>query len=183
MPRLTPEPRPVLDPRTLKDLVDAELAQVSDARVLADIGRLRIEPRPFAGRWNFTRARRYHPCWAILQNERGHGVAYCASGFGPSLPWGLMRLSGDSWMGMDSDWLPTLLDAYFGSLGDEIPIWRVLMRRPGEPPRFITAEASWDETWQRVYELRASDPAARYDCDHGIAYASPYRTDEEPALT
>jgi hypothetical protein len=172
----------VLDPRTLQDLVEAELAQLSDARVLAHIARLRIEARPFAGRWNFTRARRYHPCWAILQDERGRGIAYCASGFGPSLPWGLMRLADESSMGVDSDWLPTLLDAYFGYFGDEIPIWRVSMRRAGERPRFITAEASWDETWKRVYDLRASDPAARYDCDHAISYTSRYRTDQETAL-
>lgn len=173
----------MLDPQTLSDLVEAERAQLSEARVLADIDRLRIDPRAFAGRWNFTRARRYHPCWAILQNERGHGIAYCASGFGPVLPWGLMRLEDGSPMGDDTGWLPTLLDAYFAYFGDEIPIWRVLMRRPGERPRFVTTEASWDETWKRVFDLRASDPGALYDCDHAISYASPYRADMGTALT
>jgi hypothetical protein len=151
----------VLDLQTLHDLIESELTQLSDTRVLSHIARLRIEPRPFAGRWIFSRARRYHTCWAILQDERGHGIAYCASGFGPSLPWGLMRLDDGSPMGQDSGWLPTLLDAYFGYFGEEVPIWRVLMQRPGEPPRFITAEASWGETWRRVLELRASDPVAR----------------------
>ncbi len=172
----------MLDPQSLRDLIEGELAQLSDERVLAHIARLRIEPRPFAGRWNFSRARRYHSCWAILQDERGHGVAYCASGFGPSLSWGLMRLDDGSPMGQDSGWLPTLLDAYFGYFGDELPIWRVLMRRPGEQPRFITAEASWEDTWKHVFELRASDPAARYDCDHAISYASPCRSDQATAL-
>ena len=172
----------MLDPQVLQNLIEGELAQVSDARVLDHIAKLRIVPLRFAGRWIFTRSARFHPCWGLLRDRYG-GIAYCASGFGPSHPWGLMRIEDGYPMGDDTSWLPTLLDAYFSYFGDELPIWRVLMRQPGERPRFITAEDSWDETWKRVLERRASDPVGRYDCDHAVAYASPFRTEDETALT
>jgi hypothetical protein len=40
------------------------------------------------------------------------GIAYCAQGFGPSDPWGIVFLSGElTGIGMDSAWFSTLESA------------------------------------------------------------------------
>jgi hypothetical protein len=72
---------------------------------------------------------------------------------------------------MDSAWYTIFLDAFFESFASiELPIWRVFRIGPDRIRTPITEEGTWEATWARVYYLRNSDPAGRYDCEHSIAY-------------
>src|SRR5580704_12824651 len=101
-----------IDSAGVERLVDAELSQISAASLVALIGKLRIQPRLEVRRWNYGAPNEY-PCWLVLVDPSSHvGVAYCAHGFGPKAPWGLLWLSGRrSDMGDDSGWFTSLADA------------------------------------------------------------------------
>ena len=160
----------------LKLLTANEIARVSDSRVIAHVQALLVEPHIVLHDWDYGEPGQQFPCWMVLDDPKtGAKIAYCEHGFGPAYPWGLVgpvstpRPS----IGMDCAWYTRLLDAYFESFAAaELPIWRVFKREPDRTQTPITDEGSWDATWERVYELRRSDPAnARlYVHDHSIAY-------------
>jgi hypothetical protein len=57
-----------------------------------------------------------YPCWIVLEHAPSNtAIAYCAEGFGPGCPWGLLFLEGEHLsMGMDSGWF-TYLSMRFAS--------------------------------------------------------------------
>lgn len=157
-------------------LVEAELASVSDRRVVDHIRSLIVPPRVVMRRWDYGEPGTRYPCWSVLEHAPSEsGIAFCESGFGPSSPWGLVSLSespDERSIGVDYAWYPIFLDAYFESMAcTELPIWRVFKGgysgNPGDP---MTEESDWDSTWRRVYELREADDSTNYDCDHSIEY-------------
>jgi hypothetical protein len=158
-----------VDAELLKSLIERELAHVSDERVLAHIRSLLVEPKCVHLDWDYGQPGERYPCWEVLNAH----IVYCESGFGPRCPWGLVLLGGEELpsMGMDSGWFPTFMEAYFDSFPvTDLPIWRVFRTTGSKAREPVTEEDSWDATWKRVYELRESDPASRYDCDHSISY-------------
>lgn len=168
----------VEDAKGVEMLVDQELGRISDKRVLAQIQGLRVEPKAVLRDWHYGQPGERYLCWSVLEDEKSNiGIAYCESGFGPKCPWGLVSVAGageSMSIGMDCEWFPGLLDAYFDSLASDLPIWRVFKRaeaqplsQPGLP---ITEEDAWDETWKRIMELREKDPGSRYDCGHSIEF-------------
>ena len=64
-----------------------------------------------------------YPCWIVLEHASSNtGIAYCAQGFGPTDPWGLLFLAGpQKSMGMDSGWFTTLEYAFRESAACDIP--------------------------------------------------------------
>jgi hypothetical protein len=167
-----------IDAKTLKAMIDRELERLLDARVKGHIQSMRVDPEPALRNWDYGKPGEQYICWGVLNDSGSHtGIAYCENGFGPSSPWGLVSLASDDEkhmsMGMDSGWFPTFLDAYFDSCAAaELPIWRVFRTDHLGIRQAATDEGAWQATWERVAELRAADPASRYDCGHSIMFAS-----------
>jgi hypothetical protein len=161
------------DAEALRHLIEAELASVSDHRVLAHVREMLVEPHMVMLGWDYGEPGQRYPCWIVLRDAHsGAKIAYCEFGFGPRCPWGLVCFSPtDQHMGMDSGWFTTFLDAFFDSFACvALPIWRVFRTEPDGARVALTNEDAWDATWSRVYDLRKDDPATRYDCGHSIDY-------------
>ena len=78
----------------------------------------RCEDRP----WDYGPPKQKYACWIILEHPPSNtGIAYCAEGFGPQSPWGLLFLREHLSMGMDSSWYTTLEDAFRESQACDIP--------------------------------------------------------------
>jgi hypothetical protein len=100
-----------LDAPAVAALVDAQLDTMSDSAVAELVTRLRVPPRCEMRPWAYGRPHE-HPCWIVLEHPRSNtGIAYCADGFGPATPWGLVWLSQHRSMGDDSCWFPSLEEA------------------------------------------------------------------------
>ena len=108
------------------ELVDAELNNIRDGRVLARLRELRIRPKPIKRGWDYGEPDQMHLCWTVLEHaESNTGIAYCGEGFGPEHPWGLIFISGDHMnMGMDSAWFKSLEAALLDSMAwdEEVPL-------------------------------------------------------------
>jgi hypothetical protein len=158
-----------VDASMLKSLIQAELAGVSDQRVVDHIRSLLVEPEIVLRAWDYGQPGQTFPCWTVLDDSAGSdsGVAYCEDGFGPRCPWGLVFLGDDrlgkSSIGMDSGWFPTFMEAYFNSFAaTAMPIWRVFEMDGGRPSTALTDELAWDVAWQRCEILRLGNPSAAY---------------------
>lgn len=157
----------------ITQLVQAELSALTDSRVINHIRTLLVPPEPRLRAWDYGADGEAYPCWSVLNHQASNtGIAYCASGFGPRTPWGLVFLEGTAHMsmGMDSGWFEHFLQAYFDSMvATELPIWRVFRT---EATAFagvaITEEAGWDATWKEVERLRSVDPGSRYHCSQSL---------------
>lgn len=163
-----------IDTETLKTLIAKEISSISDSRVVTHIRGMLVEPYVVLHDWDYGEPGQQYPCWMVLEDPRSRAeIAYCEYGFGPRCPWGLVgpvSRTGRN-IGMDSAWYTIFLDAFFESFASiELPIWRVFRIGPDRIRTPITEEGTWEATWARVYYLRNSDPAGRYDCEHSIAY-------------
>ena len=68
-------------------------------------------------------------------------------------------------MGMD------FLDAYFGSwAAAQLPIWKILKEEPDGTLISLGDEGERNSTWDRIKELRNSDPSGRYHFRHVVTY-------------
>ena len=158
-------------PEFLKAAVEAELTNVSDARVIAHIRALLVEPSVVMRRWDYGKDGEEFPCWTVLSDPTcNNGIAFCESGFGPRAPWGLVFLKGDeaaTSIGMDCGWFESFLEAFWESFAaTDLPIWRVFKAEAGDcEANPITDEGEWESTWAQVMALRKSDHSSRYDCD------------------
>lgn len=157
----------------LRTLIERELRGVSDSRVIQYIRDGLIDPRVILGQWDYGEPGQKYPCWVVFDDARSEGaISYCEFGFGPRCPWGLFgpedqHLS----MGMDSGWFTRFMDAFFESVAaTKLPIWRVFSVEPNGARTPLTAEGSWEETWEQIELLRSRDPDARYECGHSISY-------------
>lgn len=161
---------------TLKNLVERELQHLSAVRVLSHIRGLLVQPNAVLYHWDYGAPGEQFPCWIVLADTKSNtAIAYCEHGFGPRTPWGLLCLTNDdgghSSMGMDSGWFSYFLDAYFeSSTATDLPIWRVFKTHASGAQEALTDENTWEAAWNKVYELRKTDPASRYDCWHSINY-------------
>jgi len=168
-----------VDANNLLSAIETELDQVSDPRVVQHIRSLLVVPSVVMRPWDYGEPDTEYPCWSVLEHQKSNtGVAYSEYGFGPSYPWGLVKVDGpkDSMsMGMDCAWYPCFVEAYFESFASaDLPIWRVFRSGddpyPGEP---ISDESDWDSTWAEVYRLREEDKDHKYNCHHSVSYFHP----------
>lgn len=154
-------------------MIEAELAQLDDNRVIAQIRSLLVEPKIMRRRWDYGVEETHYPCWTVLSHKSSNtDIAYCEHGFGPSMPWGLVSSEGPTSMGQDCSWFRTFVRAYFDSFAaTELPIWRVFQSKgPGERSEPITEEGAWDDIWKQVMALREQYPAHQYDCDTSVRF-------------
>jgi hypothetical protein len=106
-----------MDVDAVRRLVRNELDRM-EASVHESIAPLLVVPRCEGRPWDYGVAGQTYPCWIVLEHPRSNtAIAYCAEGFGPRSPWGLLFLAGDHLsMGMDSGWFTTLADAFLDSM-------------------------------------------------------------------
>jgi hypothetical protein len=99
-----------LDRKAVTEVVERELAAISDPAVRDLVHRLRVEPYPVERDWDYGAPSERYVCWTVLEHGSSNtGVAFCDAGFGPTHPWGLVFLSGAHMnIGMDSAWFATL---------------------------------------------------------------------------
>jgi hypothetical protein len=57
-----------VDANVLKALIERELAGLSDARVLAHIRGMLIEPYVLLRSWDYGEPGQQHPCWMVLND-------------------------------------------------------------------------------------------------------------------
>jgi hypothetical protein len=105
-----------IDAYYLRNLIQDEVATLSDARVVTRIKKLLVEPRVVLRSWDYGQPGQQHPCWIVLDDPTHpySAIAFCEYGFGPRIPWGPVS-SGDAIsdmsMGMDSGGAITVLPA------------------------------------------------------------------------
>ena len=104
-------------------LVESELATISDSALAEAIRRLAVEPYPVEREWDYGAPGLTHTCWTVLEHHPSDtGIAYCAQGFGPQHPWGLVFLRGEHMnIGMDCGWFARLEDAMRDSMAWDGP--------------------------------------------------------------
>ena len=102
-----------LSREVVQDLVERELSGITDSRVIARLRALLVSPYAVEREWYYGLPGQTYICWTVLEHKISNtGIAYCADGFGPDHPWGLVFLTGPrTGIGMDSGWLPTLEQA------------------------------------------------------------------------
>jgi len=161
----------------LNALIDRELMEVSDALTVQHIRGLLIEPDRVLLRWDYGEPDEQYRGWMVLRDEQQRAaIAYCEHGFGPRSPWGLVGFGDtpvDRHIGMDCGWFATFMEAFFESFSSvSLPIWRVSRVEPDGKRTVLSDAGGWDATWKRIDELRASDPAGRYECDHVVRFGA-----------
>jgi hypothetical protein len=113
----------MLDSDAVAELVEQDLAQITDAAVASRIRSLLIVPTVVEREWDYGDEATTYPCWTVMEHRASNtGIAYCEDGFGPASPWGLVFLSGEYMsIGMDAAWYPRLEDAFRESMAFELP--------------------------------------------------------------
>ena len=99
-------------------LLKSEIELIEQVDLLECIQQHLIEPRCEKREWDYGEQGQAYPCWICLEDQDSNSaVAYCAEGFGPADPWGLLFLNGKhTSMGMDSGWFISLEQAVRGSV-------------------------------------------------------------------
>jgi hypothetical protein len=103
--------------------VKQELERITDDRLKARICELLVTPYPVERDWDYGAPGEHFTCWTVLEHRASNtGIAFCAQGFGPSYPWGLVSLSGPHMsIGMDSGWFISLEQAMRDSMAWDGP--------------------------------------------------------------
>ncbi len=104
-------------------LVEQEIQRIGDSTLLARIRELLALPYAAERQWDYGTPDEQFTCWTVVEHSPSNtGIAYCAHGFGPSYPWGLVFLSGPHMsIGMDACWYASLEDAMRNSQAWEGP--------------------------------------------------------------
>lgn len=102
-------------------LVESELRSITQPELVAMARDWTIPPKLEQRSWDYSVVDQHLPCWLVVEHPPSNtGIAYCAAGFGPSDPWGMVCLSGAQMsMGTDGAWFATLEDAL-----RHLPAWR-----------------------------------------------------------
>jgi hypothetical protein len=112
----------VLKKSDIEKLVQNELNRMVPD-LLAAVRPLLVVPRMEMREWDYGVEGQTYPCWFVLEHQPSKsGIAYCAEGFGPTYPWGLLFLQGE-WlsMGMDAGWYGSLEGAFRESMACDLP--------------------------------------------------------------
>jgi len=106
-----------LNADTVARLVESEIQRFSAPQRASLVRKLLIAPRCELRPWDYGEQEVKYPCWIIAEHRPSNtAIAYCAVGFGPSAPWGILWLEGGPQsMGEDSGWFPTLEEAVMDS--------------------------------------------------------------------
>jgi hypothetical protein len=162
-----------IDADFLKRRIEVELMHISDARVIAHIKAILIDPKPISLGWDYGSLGQEFPGWKVLDDEEhsGAAIAYCEFGFGPRSPWGL--IGPELNMGMDSGWFPNFIDAFLESFASiALPIWRVFRLEADQTRTLLTQEGSWEASWKMVERLRLEYPDSHFGVEHSVLMAN-----------
>jgi hypothetical protein len=98
------------DAKDISVLVEKELHRIVDPRLVQRIRELLVTPYPVERLWDYGAPDEQFTCWTVIEHAPSNtGIAYCAHGFGPHSPWGLVSLSGPHMsIGMDAGWFASL---------------------------------------------------------------------------
>lgn len=107
--------------KSISELVEREIMNMTDPRIAQRIRELLVSPYPVERTWDYGTPGEQFTCWTLLEHPPSNtGIAFCSQGFGPSNPWGLVFLSGPHMsIGMDSGWFGSLEDAMRESMAWE----------------------------------------------------------------
>lgn len=156
----------IIERNTIENLIEAELADISNKLVLKHVKSLLVRPEPIPMKWDYGPGDQHYSCWIVLMETSVRlGIAYCNEGFGPKCPWGLVTPEPNVSMGMDCAWFPTFMEAYIDGPATEIPIWRVVKKEANGHWHQITEGGEWKQAWTKTMALRAADVDARYDVE------------------
>jgi hypothetical protein len=113
----------MLTSEKISALVGEQLTRVTDPVLAETIKALMVIPYAVERKWDYGVEGQTFTCWTVLEHPPSNtGIAYCAQGFGPREPWGLVFMSGPHMnIGMDSGWFPTLESAMRGSMAWDRP--------------------------------------------------------------
>jgi len=157
-----------------RSLIEEELRNVRDDRVVQHVRSLLVEPRGEFRNWDYGAPNERYLCWIVLEHKSGTGIAYCEEGFAPPCPWGLVSTRGEGGynsIGQDSGWHPTFMDAYFDSfVSTDLPIWRLFSLDDGWPGQPLTEELSWTDVWKRHEAALQGNPGSKFGVHHTIHY-------------
>lgn len=70
-----------------------------------------VEPEQVTQRWQY--GGELHTCFIVAKNEKEQ-LVYCATGFGPSFPWGVQALGAQE-LGSDAEWHAYLYESFVSS--------------------------------------------------------------------
>jgi hypothetical protein len=94
------------------NLVESQINAITQTDLVTLIRSLRVPARCENRPWDYGKPGETYPCWIVLEHQASNtAVAYCAEGFGPTYPWGLLFIRDHLSMGMDSQWFASLEDA------------------------------------------------------------------------
>jgi hypothetical protein len=112
-----------MTPNEISLLVEREIQRIQQPQLVAQIQELLVPPYPLERAWDYGAPGQHFTCWTVLEHHPSNtGIAFCAEGFGPSYPWGLVFLSGPHMnIGMDCQWYASLEDAMRGSMAWDGP--------------------------------------------------------------
>jgi predicted amidohydrolase len=101
----------------ISGLVGTEIRRIVDGKLVARIRELLVAPYAIEREWDYGPPGQRFTCWTVLEYPFADmAIAYCAEGFGPSYPWGLVHIAGSTNIGMDASWYASLEDAIRNSV-------------------------------------------------------------------
>lgn len=158
-----------IDAAKLMSLIEEELRNVRDERIVHHVQSLLIEPRAEFRDWDYGAPDEKYLCWFVLEHE-STGIAYCEQGFGSRRPWGMLSRSKEdrhNSIGQDTGWFPSFMEAYLESSAvTDLLIWRVFSLDGGWPGQPLTEELSWTDAWERCEAVRHGNPASHFTVHH-----------------
>jgi hypothetical protein len=158
-----------LDAAKVRGLIEAEISSVGDGRIVSLIRALLVEPNEVMLDWDYGEPGDRYRCWTVLNEGAGSSVSvvYCEQGFGPGDPWGVVSLGDGASMGMDSQWFPRFVEAFFNTYAvKDLPIWRVYSSDDDALRQPLTAELSWEDAWASCLKHRERHPGVGFHVDH-----------------
>lgn len=152
----------------IRELVAAQLAAIDDETVREGLRACLVDPELHVREWDYGTAGQVFDCWYVAKDpDTAMALAYSEHGFGPRNPWGIVGTS-DRAFGMDSGWFRRLEDAFVDALGDELPIWDLVVREADGADRVLAAA----RTLREAYALREQRSAGDADRSHHVVYRS-----------
>lgn len=134
----------------VKQLVKRQLEIIDNTSVHSAIEGLLVDP--------FGQIRescdRICICWVVAEHPKSNTrFVYCQKGIVPSLPWGIVSLSGSE-MGMDSNWFTTFEGAFYDSFASApLTIWNVINRNASTSDRIVESSLTLDEASDLITRL------------------------------
>lgn len=104
------------DREHIKNLVLAQLGQISDPALKEALSAFLVEPILQSRKWDYSVTEEMLPCWIVADfKNRDMGLAYSEYGHGARGDrWGIVLLS-DNRFGRDDSWFLRLEDAFINS--------------------------------------------------------------------